>query len=235
MARGSFPARFLLVVFLLTVGLVPTATPKADAPRAEPPISPEQAIALATGRSPQAAADELGDNDFRISDMGDSDGDPAYDADRPAVASHGSSDSAMVVWQGDDEVFPLVDGEVEVFGETFGSPTVITLVSFTARPTSSGILLEWETATEEETLGFNLYRAQALEGEPIRLNEELIPSQEPGRARGAFYEYEDSSAVLCEYYYYWLEDVDASGGATRHGPVSAAMAAYRIYLPMCGE
>jgi uncharacterized repeat protein (TIGR01451 family) len=57
--------------------------------------------------------------DLRLSDAGP-DGDPAYDADRPAVAAmQGGGGSALVVWQGEDYVGSAVEGEVEVFAQLY--------------------------------------------------------------------------------------------------------------------
>ena len=102
-------------------------------------------------------------------------------------------------------------------------PTAIDLVSFTARPRKAAIVLRWETATEIDNLGFNLYRAESPEGERTRLNASLIPSQAPGSPVGAVYTWRDTSVQPGVTYYYWLEDVDLHGHATLHGPVSATM------------
>ena len=59
---------------------------------------------------------ELGENDFRISDMGP-DGDPDFDAVRPSVAHDSVGNQYLVVWEGDDSTPPLVDNEVEIFGQ----------------------------------------------------------------------------------------------------------------------
>ena len=56
--------------------------------------------------------------DFRLSDMGPA-GDPNYDAFDPTVAYNRTSNQYLVVWYGDDDTPPLVDGEYEVFGQRF--------------------------------------------------------------------------------------------------------------------
>jgi len=58
--------------------------------------------------------------DFRLSDMGP-DGDANYDAFDPAVAYNRTNNQYLVVWYGDDDTPPLVDGEYEVFGQRFAS------------------------------------------------------------------------------------------------------------------
>jgi hypothetical protein len=105
------------------------------------------------------------------------------------------------------------------------SPTVVDLLSFTATGEKKAIVLNWETATEFDNLGFNLYRADAIDGERSKLNQELIPTLvPPGSPYGAPYEYRDDQKGLKKNvtYYYWLEDVDVHGGTGLHGPVSAS-------------
>jgi hypothetical protein len=78
----------------------------------------------AYGQQLSATGGHIGPNDFRISDMGP-DGDTAFDAGAVAVAAGGSN---LVVWYGDDNTPPLVDNELEIFGqmldETGGGPGV---------------------------------------------------------------------------------------------------------------
>jgi hypothetical protein len=100
-------------------------------------------------------------------------------------------------------------------------PTAVELVSFEAIPKARGIRIAWETASEIDTLGFNLYRAESLDEVPTRLNDSLIPAGAPGSPGGESYTWLDRPVEAGHTYFYWLEDVDLSGRATRHGPVSA--------------
>jgi len=100
-----------------------------------------------------------------------------------------------------------------------GNPTAVTLASFTATPQGSGVLVQWETATEIDNVGFNLYRAQSSLGDWVRLNTTLIPSQAPGSVFGATYTWLDED-VGDGIVYYKLEDVEAGGRSTLHGPIS---------------
>jgi hypothetical protein len=108
---------------------------------------------------------------------------------------------------------------------------VIALVSLTATPLADAVLLEWETASEMDTAGFNLWRAEAASGPYIQLNADLIPARgEP--YVGARYHYIDQAVVRGMTYYYQLEDVDLFGVRTRHGPVTAVVPPYHAYLPL---
>ncbi len=104
------------------------------------------------------------------------------------------------------------------------APTVATAVSFTASQAGRSVLVEWETASEIDNLGFNLYRAESEDGVRIKLNEALIPSQmPPGSPVGAAYEFVDEAIELGVVYDYWLEAVDIHGQAETYGPVSAGL------------
>jgi hypothetical protein len=120
------------------------------------------------------------------------------------------------------------DGEVEDYALNL-TPTAVELLWFNARPEGRVIMVRWETASEIDNVGFNLYRATSLEGEKARLNGELIPSKvPPGSTIGASYEWQDSRVVAGTVYYYWLEDVDIYGRATLHGPVKARALAPKL-------
>jgi len=110
-------------------------------------------------------------------------------------------------------------------------PLAADLAAFSATAAGDAIQVEWTTATEVDNLGFNVYRAESPDGPRTRLNAGLIPSQAPGSAVGATYEFVDESATPGATYYYWLEDVDTYGSATLHGPVSAQLALARRLLP----
>jgi hypothetical protein len=59
---------------------------------------------------------EVGQNDFRISDMGPT-GNPSFDGVTPDVAFNSTATEFLVVWSGDDDNLPLVDGEFEIFAQ----------------------------------------------------------------------------------------------------------------------
>jgi cytoskeletal protein CcmA (bactofilin family) len=69
-----------------------------------------------------ATGAEVGANDFRLSDMGP-DGNTAFNATFPAVAYNSANNEYLVVWYGDDDTAPLVDGELENFGQRLNAAT----------------------------------------------------------------------------------------------------------------
>ena len=123
------------------------------------------------------------------------------------------------------------NGEVEDY-RWDPMPTSVGLLSFSAVVDGSSVVLAWETATEVDNLGFNLYRAESFLGERLQLNAELIPSLAPGNPLGAMYEFTDTTVSAPHLYYYWLEDVDVYGRTGLYGPVSVAFGGSYVYLPL---
>jgi hypothetical protein len=104
---------------------------------------------------------------------------------------------------------------------TTAEPTLIELSSFEAKGVWRGIILAWETESEIDNVGFNIYRAEAEDGEYIKINASLIPAR-GSVAQGAAYKFVDWKVEKDKTYYYKLEDIDRSGIAAQHGPVSAS-------------
>jgi hypothetical protein len=119
-----------------------------------------------------------------------------------------------------------IDNEMRVTSWDIGADeyngfTPVELESFTARGLDSAVLVEWETASELDNLGFHLYRGASLGGPWQRLTSSLVPGL-GSSPDGKRYSWLDSGLANGTAYFYRLEDVDRSGRATSHGPVSAA-------------
>ena len=116
-------------------------------------------------------------------------------------------------------------------------PTAVELLYFRVDGVAgSQVNLAWETATEIDTFGFNLYRA--AEDDFSRAQAVgFVPSAVKGSTGpGATYTFADA-APSDGTWWYWLADVDTQGFETLHGPVSAVVGAdallpYRTYLPI---
>ena len=102
------------------------------------------------------------------------------------------------------------------------TPTSVRIARFEAVPDGNTIRVEWETATELDNLGFNLYRSASAEGPYTQINANLIPTQNPGQVLGTIYTWLDADAPNGDTLYYKLEDIDIRGTRTTHGPVSIA-------------
>jgi hypothetical protein len=101
-------------------------------------------------------------------------------------------------------------------------PTAVELASFAAEAGVGSVTLAWRTAAEIDNAGFNLYRATAPDGPYTKVNGALIAA-EGDPVSGASYTFLDEG-LSSGTYYYKLEDVDLSGVATLHGPVSVTVA-----------
>ena len=103
---------------------------------------------------------------------------------------------------------------------TTASPTLITLSYFNAKPSGKKVFLVWETKSEIDNLGFNIYRSETEDGEYVKINKKLIPAKGNG-IKGASYKLSDKNVKPGRTYYYKLEDIDRNGTNTLHGPKSA--------------
>ena len=97
--------------------------------------------------------------------------------------------------------------------------TAITLLSFAAEKHDSNVILAWQTATEIDNAGFNLWRSEAGKEQYVKLNEHLIPGQ-GYTYQDTSYSFTDTTVTAGVAYEYKLEDVDLHGKSTFHGPVS---------------
>ena len=124
----------------------------------------------------------------------------------------GSTKDGVPLWP------TVVDGSITVV-----YPTAVKILWFEATSGKKIIRLGWETASESDNLGFNLYRATSEDGPRTKLNKSLIPTNvPPGSPSGAVYSYTDKTARRRTTYYYWLEDVDIYGHTELYGPVEAS-------------
>jgi hypothetical protein len=127
-------------------------------------------------------------------------------------------------------------GEVEDYRLDPAIPTAIELARFEAISEGVHIRLQWETVTELDVLGFDLYRADSPDGSLTRINGQQIPAQMPGSPVGATYVYIDRMTVPGSAdYYYWLRAVNTYGAATAYGPISVTAfpaLRYAVYLPV---
>ncbi len=127
----------------------------------------------------------------------------------------GSGDAQYVEVTGVDEYSPFLLSE--------NTPTMVDLARFTATPQDKAVLVTWETASELDNVGFNLYRSATAAGPYTQLNDTLIPPQFPGKVMGGDYEWLDTDVQPGIVYFYKLEDLDVKGVSTFHGPVSTSV------------
>ncbi len=122
----------------------------------------------------------------------------------------------------------LNSGEITSWTLTFNSDEVpdqglpVFLNSFQARVQDGEVVLRWETASEMNNQGFEIWRSDGNE-ENYRLiaDYQTHPAlQGAGNSNQSLqYEYRDALVRMNETYYYRLADVDFNGNRTFHGPL----------------
>ncbi len=128
-----------------------------------------------------------------------------------------------------DTVAKTLTGSFTSFSDFSGGnwgTLAVDLASFTADATPAGVTLAWETVSETDNAGFNVYRAEGgsvgptgvlredrpqQEGAWVRLNAALIPAAAPGSSEGHAYTWTDATARPNTPYRYRLEAVTLDG------------------------
>jgi hypothetical protein len=114
---------------------------------------------------------------------------------------------------------------------TTGIPTAALLTDFTTIALPQGIQLEWQSAQEQNLLGFNLFRAEAIDGQQERINPQLILGINPGELQGNDYQYLDATVEGGKVYYYWIEWVEEIR-SEYFGPAISDIVRFKVWLPL---
>jgi hypothetical protein len=109
-------------------------------------------------------------------------------------------------------------GFYSVGSEDTDPPTAIDLISFTATGDGNDVRIDWHTGNEIANLGFNIYRSTNKAGPFTKINDALIPGLNYS-VEGKAYSFMDTEVSIGTLYYYKLEDIDAYGKHTMHGPI----------------
>jgi hypothetical protein len=147
-------------------------------------------------------------------------------ADEPSVLDYNTEfkTSGQIASLYSADRFRSSDHDPVIVGLDLRNSLAVTLASFGAAPHGQAIHVAWETVSELDNAGFNLYRGDSAAGPQTLLG--FTPSQAPGSTAGFGYIWTDRSNLAPgATYYYWLEDVSLSGATTLHGPVSATVQA----------
>lgn len=183
-----------------------------------------------------ATGAEVGPNDLRVSDMG-TDGATRLGAFEPAVAYNSVNNEYLVVWSGEDDAAPLVDGEYEIYAQRLDATTLEELgvndmrisdmgtdgdVNFDAidpaiayNSTNNEYLVVWEGDEDYAPFVDNEYeifgqRISGATGEEIGANDFRISSMGPDGdpSFGAFYTVVAYNSTNNEYLVAWEGDDD---------------------------
>lgn len=72
------------------------------------------------------------------------------------------------------------------------------------------IVLNWQTESEEDNYGYNIYRAESEEGPFAQINKEIIPGAGTTNVPTT-YKYIDTKVEVGKKYFYYLESVSFAG------------------------
>ncbi len=101
------------------------------------------------------------------------------------------------------------------------SASAVSMHSLAAVPYNSKVDIRWETNTEQNHRGFNVYRSNADASEFQQINPTIIKNIfNAGQSKGK-YRFVDADVSNDMTYYYYVEDVEVDGDTTLHGPVLA--------------
>jgi hypothetical protein len=106
-----------------------------------------------------------------------------------------------------------------LFGSLQIVQAAVTLVAFDAYPGNQQVILDWETATEADMLGFYITRYDQPTGNYTRVSPFIFSQGTP--VTGLIYQYIDINLINNQTYYYKLEAVDNNYNSEFFGPVSA--------------
>jgi len=105
----------------------------------------------------------------------------------------------------------LIIGQVVCGVTVTATPSAVTFRSLSAARSTNGVQVRWSTASEIDTLGFNVYRE--VNGKRVRANAKLIA----GKGRG-LYSFLDRKAPKGKTVRYWIQVVNLDGSRRWHGP-----------------
>ena len=125
---------------------------------------------------------------------------------------------------------PLSDGD---------TPLPVTLSSFTGIFENNLPTLYWETESESDNMGWNIYRAISSNlGQAFILNINTVPGNGT-TTEPSYYSFIDEYEVQDNFtYWYWLESISASGDTEMFGPVALTIPLDNNYIqeiPMATE
>ena len=120
---------------------------------------------------------------------------------------------------GDVRVFSASHGEtVRSQAFTYEETTQVVLYDFWLREEHGQVVACWRTASEEESVGFDLFRWDG--GAWVKVNESLVMARDP---MGASYSVLDARANGTEAILYKLVEVETDGSVREYGPYERAL------------
>ncbi len=101
------------------------------------------------------------------------------------------------------------------------APLPVALSSFTAIYANSNAILHWTTQSENNNLGWNVYRSFSQNlGQASQINNELIPGAGTTSEPTDYQFTDEYDVIVGQTYWYWLESISGAGDTENYGPVT---------------
>jgi len=110
------------------------------------------------------------------------------------------------------------------------TPTASTVSQPVAEATGNAIQIDWQTKSEVDIAGFNLYRSTTADGAGRTLIYDTA-AQYPGELIGGSYQFSDPNVQPQFTYFYWLEVVGRDSSTEFMNPTSASLSNNKVFLP----
>jgi len=102
---------------------------------------------------------------------------------------------------------------------TFGAAsTAVSLIAFTATAYNGAVDLRWETGSELDHFGFNVYRKKSGTDDLVQINSAMVRNYNGASVGHGLYRYVDFDADNGSEYEYYIEDYASNGTKKMHGP-----------------
>jgi len=117
-------------------------------------------------------------------------------------------------------------------------PTNVVMGEFSAEydDEKSAVVLAWETVSETNIVGFNVFRGTSETlGDSEKINTAIIPAKQPGSPVGDIYTFEDSDIEDGQTYFYWIGILTNDMSDQTVGPESVTIPEpiwFYYFLPM---
>jgi len=102
-------------------------------------------------------------------------------------------------------------------------PTLATVSSIDAYATSETVIVEWQTSSEINTLGYYLLRLNETSGQFERVNDKLLPAM-ISHNHGGIYRLPDSNASVGKPSTYIIQEIELRGKSRKSGPFTVTPA-----------
>jgi hypothetical protein len=111
-----------------------------------------------------------------------------------------------------------------------GSPTAVLIESYQVEPFTGTVLIQWQTASEINLVGFKLYRTLEPDGGMQAITQGLLPAKNPGQLLGASYQYVDTNVSAGKTYSYTLQ-VFTTDGLSENYNIGTVVMGWVNFLP----